>query len=313
MYSCLCGEGSRCSIKFPQAATLAVVFLVTGIAPCAAGQPANEAPRIEVWGSLSTAFAGSPGTLTSSYSPPAPGLSVVSNTAAQTLTIDGNTSLGFQGGVNVFLVPHAGLQIIVDRISTSVSGRNTPYDTALVYLQSVTPQSPPITHTVENSVPWPDTTGSLTQWTTALNGVARVGPHGRVSATLSGGLSYYRLSGTVQPLAYTVYGVEPHIGRDIVFSELWHLGLALDPTNALGVNAGGDVNIAVRKHGAVMIGYRYLGGASLELPTRVETISYTAQVPPRGMTPVASGLLTPPVKGVSPSGSRFVVGLKWMP
>lgn len=273
--------------KPPRAATLAAVILFMGIARCADGQTTNEARPIEVWGSLSTAFTGSSGTLTSSYSPPAPGVSVVSNTATQTLTIDSNTSLGFQGGANFFLVPHAGLQIIVDRVSIGVSGRNAPYDLALQYLQTVTPQSPPITQTFQTSLPWPDTTGSLTQWTTALNGVARMGSQGRVSATLSGGLSYYRLSGIVQPLGYTAYAVEPHIGRDIV--------------------------ITVGTHAAVMVGYRYLGGASLDLQTRVETISYTAQVAPRGMTPVAASLQTSPVRGVSPSGSRLVIGLKWIP
>jgi hypothetical protein len=202
-------------MKLPRTLTASAAILVLGMTPCAAGQSANEAPRIEVWGGFSAALIGSSGTVSSSYSPP--GLSgALVNTATQTLTIDRHPSWGFEGGANVFLSRHAGFQIVVDRLSSSVSGHNTPYDRTLQYLLFNTPQSVGIPITIQNSIPWPDTTGSLTQWVTALNGVARLGPRGRVSATMSGGLSVHRLSGEAQPLAYTVYYVEPHIGRDIV-------------------------------------------------------------------------------------------------
>ena len=134
---------TRSSMKRPRAAPLAVVILLTGMAPCAAGQPAKGAPGVEVWGSLSAVPTGQSGTITSSYSPA--GLQELVNTATQTLTIDRNTSAGFQGGANFFLTPHAGLQIVVDRSSAGVSGRNTPYERLLLYIRHITPTSPPIT------------------------------------------------------------------------------------------------------------------------------------------------------------------------
>lgn len=296
-------------VKLPRTLTASTVILIIGMTPCAAGQSINEAPRIEVWGGLSAALTGSSGTLSSSYSPPGWSSALI-NTAAQTLTIDNHPSWGFEGGANVFLSRHAGFQIVVDRLSRSVSGRNSPYERTLMYLHFVTPQSVGIPETIKGSVPWPDTTGSLTQWVTALNGVARLGPRGRVSATLSGGLSVHRLSGEAQPLAYTSYYVEPHIGRDIVSPVDRSLTLALDATNALGFNGGGDISIAVQKHLAVMVGFRYWGGSAIDLPSRVETITEPSFA--RGTPPVAEDLQTPPARGFSTSVSTVLVGLKWM-
>lgn len=100
-------------MKLSRSPLVWVVIVLVGIVPCAAAQSADAPPRIEAWGSLSMALTGWSGALAWSYSPPYRGTALI-NTATQTLTIEGNSRLGFQTGANFFLFPHAGFQILVD-------------------------------------------------------------------------------------------------------------------------------------------------------------------------------------------------------
>ena len=66
-----------------------------------------------------------------------------------------------------------------------------------------------------------------------------MGTSSRVDATLSGGMSLQRLSGTVQPLGFTQYNLGRH---SVLFENEYRLAMSLDPTSAVGFNLGGDLN-----------------------------------------------------------------------
>jgi hypothetical protein len=298
---------------------LAVVIAILGIAPGVAAQSAGseKAPRVELWGSVSASLTAPSGSLTSSYSPPALFFQPPINTATQTLTFDSRTGAGFEAGANFFLSPHAGFQIFADRVSMNVSGPGTPYELTLQYRQPLDlgPNPPFKTVNLHQSIPLPDSTGSLTQWVTAANAVVRLRPSGRVNATLSGGLNYYRMNGNVQPLGYTIYSGPSRPFALFSLSQVdYRLALALEPTNAFGFNTGGDVNICLRKEVAVVVGYRYLGGPVTDVATHTESIFSEAlnkTIPATDLQNFGGNPVPPPAR-ISVSGSRILVGLKWM-
>jgi hypothetical protein len=299
---------------------LALSIGILGIAPGLSAQPVrvDNAPRVELWGSLSAAPSGPSGSLTSSYAPPTllfPSPPSI-DTATQTLTFDSRTRAGFEVGANCFLSRHAGIQVFTDRLAMDVSGPSSRYERTLQYQQptELGPFPPTRTVTIQQSFSLPDSSGALTQWVTGVNGVVRLGPTGRVSATLSGGLSYYRMNGRLQPLGYTIYGPGPT--RNFALFSLaqadYQLTLALEPATALGFNTGGDVSISLGNNLAVVVGYRYLGGPTTDVPTHAESAFSEIQQKTIPVTDLQGVTPAPPPARINVSGSRILVGLKWM-
>jgi hypothetical protein len=235
----------------------------------AASGPTEE-PRVEFWGAVTAGQTGSSGSVVSSYSPPLllDGSDYTSH-ASQTVTFDGQTNVGFEAGVNLFFARHAGLQLIFDRRSPDLEGTNGPYDVTLNYISRPLLDNQTIPVTVNNSTPWPDTTGSITQSTFSVNGVVRAGTSSRIDATLSGGLSILRLSGTVQPVGFTQYNLG---GHSVLFENEYRLAMSLGPTSAVGFNLGGDLNVHVARHVALLIGSRCFGGPSVNVPVHVASV-----------------------------------------
>jgi hypothetical protein len=137
-----------------------------------------------------------------------------------------------------------------------------------------------------------------------------VGPADRLNATISGGLSYYRLSGTAQPLGYTTFRLG---GHSVLFSDEYHLVISIEPTAVLGFNAGGEINVPLGRRGAVVIGYRYLGGPTKDVPVRVSSILNADQVANEETTANVEARLAPAPARVGVSGSRLLIGLKVRP
>jgi hypothetical protein len=304
---------SGCSWTRPRVAVLAAALSIWTCASAAAGQPtgvAADAQRVEIWGALSTSFADASGTLASSYSPPLLFDGEFTSAGRQTVTFDGRSVWGFEGGVNLFLVRRrAGLQLLFHRASTDVAGSNSPYDITLQYTSQPPPTNEPIVVNVHQAMPWPDSTGTLTRSQVAVNGVIRVG-QGRMTGTLSGGLSSYALSGDVQPLAFTTFRLG---GHSVLFQDDYRLAVSLEPIRAIGFNVGGDLDIAVGAHVALMIGYRVDGGPATDMPVRVTTVLNANEVSLQQTVAEIVQRLAPGPARVSLSGSRAVVGLKWMP
>jgi len=250
------------------------------------------------------------GQLTASYSPPLLFAIDYTSHGGQTLALDAGRGVGFEAGVNFFATPHLGLQILANRASMDLAGANGPYALQMTYVSIQPPFVVPQTFNLQVSIPWPDTSGSLTQLTVAVNPVVRLGQADRVNATVSGGLSYYRLSGTAQSLGYTEFRLG---GHSVLFSDEYHLAVSLEPANVIGFNAGGEVNVPLGRRAAIVVGYRYLGGPTADVPVRLSTILNADQVIIQETTASIAERLSPAPARVGVSGSRLLFGVKVRP
>jgi hypothetical protein len=237
---------------------LLVVLALTLSAGGARAQTGGAAASIvEAWGGFSTVIASPPATIVSSYSPPMLLDGDFVSHAGQTLTVARKSGVGFSAGVNVFPSRHLGLQILVDRVSGSVSGVNAPYRYTMQYVSRPPPASQPVPVTAEGSIPWPDTTGSLAQLTVAVNAAARIGRADRVAVTVSAGPAFYRTSGEIEPLGFSAFQLG---GHSVLFASEYRLRIAPQPTVAFGINAGAEISGALAPHVAVIVGYRLFAG-----------------------------------------------------
>jgi hypothetical protein len=284
----------------------AVVLLLWHPAVSAAQTP----PAVEAWGAFSGVVQAPSGTLLSSYSPPLASGTAVASSATQTLALDGNRGPGFEGGLNWFPFRFVGLQVLVDRSHVTLSGANGAYTGSLDYISQQPPDYVPRQVTTGFSVPWPDTTGSLTQWGTYINAVARTVTSGRFSASISGGVGWDRLSGQAEPLGYTEYRLG---GHSVLFSDQKQLAFALGPANRAGFDVGGDLDIAVSSRVSVIFGFRRFEVATEDVAVRLTGITNPDQVLfDTPLDEIAQRLQPGPAR-VSASGSRLVVGLKIAP
>ena len=293
--------------------TCVLAFALAGFAGSADAQTTADASppmRFELWGGGSTAIGAPVGELVSSYSPPLLFAGDFTSRSGQTLALDARRAIGFETGANLFLTSHLGFQILVNRAAMDLGGTNGPYALELTYLSRQPPDSQPQTFTIQQSTPWPDTSGSLTQLTIAVNPVARLGRPDKLNVTVSGGLSYYRLKGTAQPLGYTTFRLG---GHSVLFSDEYHLAVSLEPASVVGFNAGGDVNRPLSRHVAMVVGYRYLGGSAPDVVVRLSTIVNAEQVINQETAANIAARLAPGPARVSVSGSRLLFGVKVRP
>jgi hypothetical protein len=293
--------------------TCVIAFALAVWPQSAAAQTKSDAlasGHWELWGGISAVVGTTAGDLTSSYSPPVFFGSDFTSHGSQTLTLDSRRGIGFEGGVDLFPTPHLGVQILVNRVSTDLDGTNGPYAIDLTYVSRQPPDSVPQTFAVQYSSRWPDTSGSLTQLTVAVNPVARLGRPDGLNATVSGGVSYYRLSGTAQPLGYTAFRLG---GHSVLFSDEYHLAVSFEPANVIGLNAGGEINIPLGRRTAVVIGYRYLGGGPTDVSVRLSEIVNADQVANQDTPENIARRLAPGPARVTVSNSRILIGVKVKP
>lgn len=286
------------------------ILVVLAAASPSSAQPAarsSASPRVEIWGGLTAAPASPTGSIVSAYSPPLLLDGDFVSYAAQTIALDGGAGLGFDAGANLFLTPYAGIQLVFDRRSSTVTGVNGPYDLTLQYTSRPPPNNEPIPVTIGVQSAWPDTSGSISHTTIGVNGVIRILASPSVNLTFSAGLSAYRLRGEVQPLAYTTFRLG---GHSVLFADEYRLAATLEPTSSLGFNAGGDLNVRAGANAALMIGYRYLGGPAVEMPIRVATILNADEITFQQSTTEIQQRLAPAPAQVKIGGSRFRLGLK---
>jgi len=245
--------------------------------------------------------------LTSTYAPPLLPAGDFSSRGGQTLTLDPHRALGFDAGVNIFPSRHIGLQIAASRTSADLAGANGPYAFELTYVSRQPPDSTPQTFTIQQSIPWPDTTGSVSVLTASLNVIVRVGAADHVNATASGGVSYGRIGGTVQQVGYTTFRMG---GLAVLFSDEYHLAISLGGASVVGVNAGGEINIPVHRRTAVLIGYRYFAAPALDVPVRVSSILNADEVANEETVAGVSQRFPLAPAQLAVSASRVLAGVK---
>ena len=89
-------------------------------------------PRYEL-GTVTGATSGPAGELATSYSPPLVLDGDYTSHGGQTLFAALDWAIGFSAGINIFPAPRVGLQVMLDRVSSPVSGSNPPYAFGLQY------------------------------------------------------------------------------------------------------------------------------------------------------------------------------------
>jgi hypothetical protein len=284
----------------------AMRVLVAALALAAsAANSAAAAPPVEFWGGL-VAVGSASGATASDFSPPLLLDGDFTSHAAQRLAIDVPVDPGFEGGVNLFPSTHVGVQFLVDYASRRFTGANGPYAYSLHYVSHQPPNNEAVPVDIAQSVPWPDTSGSLTEVVAAANVVARFGSR-RIAGAVSAGPALRRVALSMQPLGYTSF----HLGgHSVLFEDDYRLAAAVAPTYTLGFDVGANVTVGVARHVAVLAGYRYFGFADVDAPTSAASILNPDQLfTPQPLSDIQSALGSTRTR-VSPGASRFIVGLE---
>jgi len=280
---------------------LVVLLSILSVADAAGAQ------SIDWWAAAGGAINGGAGTLTSSYSPPLLLDGEFASHGAQSLNADTSLGIAFAGGVDVFVTPRAGFRIMLDRASYGVTGTNGPYVFALDFTTHQPPDDRPQAIAIRQTVPRPDTAGSLTQLAIAFDAIVRIGATNRVNVTLSGGPHVSRLSGTLRPLAYTAWELGGHA---TLFEDDYELAVRLAPSYGVGFNAGAELNTPVTRRVGFVAALRYFGrgGATTSgTPSAILNADRLLFAQPLDEVVLRIGAL--PVSA-SVSGARVVAGLK---
>lgn len=286
------------------------VLSIVAIASDARAQSlATTSSPFDVWLGISATPTGSSGVLKSSYPPALLFDGVFTSAAAQTITFDTGSATGLSGGANLWVGERAGIQILADRVSHPLTGASTPYTFSLQYASRLPPNDDVQSVDVHRTVPWPEVTGSFRDLNVSVNAVVRAGHANRVSATASGGLTIHRLTGTLQPMAFTSFRLG---GHSVLFEDDYRLTMVLGPAISIGVNVGGDVDIALGPHAALTAGYRYFGASSPQIAAQAHDVVNADQVVfEQSLSDISARLGATPVT-VSLSHSRITVGVKVM-
>jgi hypothetical protein len=296
-------------MNYRVAALCCVAMCSAGSAATVRAQQDTGAPAavVEVWGSASGVIAGPSAKAVSAYSPPLLFDGNFTSRGGQTLAADARAAVGVSGGLNIFPRNWLGVQVLIERATCDVSAANAPYIIALEYVSRPPPSGEPQAVTVNQSIAWPSTSGSLTEWTFAFNAVARIGADDRVSMIVSGGPTYYRLEGELQPLGFTTFQLG---GHSVLFESDYRLAVSAGPAHAIGFDTGAELNAPIGRHAAIIAGYRYLGARRADVvvqPTRIVNSREVIEIP--SIADIASRL-GPVRTRVAMSGSRVFVGLK---
>ncbi len=275
---------------------------------------AAQAPTVvdysafEIWGGVTTVVTTPSGSFVSSYSPPLLFDGTFSSHAEQELMLEGRRTIGAMTGMNAFIGRWLGVQVLADWASMDITGQNGPYEYSLFYTARLPPNDVLVPTKIAQTIPWPDTAGTLKSVVLAFNAVGRVGRTDRVSLTVSGGPAYYHFSGSVLPVAYTQFQVG---GHSVLFQNDYRVTMSLDAANAWGFDVGGDLNLPLGRHTALMIGYRYFGAGVFNASAAVASATSSDQpLAPESLAEVAAHL-TPVTIQLRPGSSRIVIGLKW--
>lgn len=267
------------------------------------------AARFDAWVGLNLIPDGPVGELATSYSPPLLFDGAFTSHAGQTLTVDTGAAMGVAAGVSVFFVPHGGVQVIVERQSSDTTGTNSPYQYTLNYVSRPPPDNLPQPVTVSDAVAWPDTTGSLTLTTIAVNAVARIGRSDRLHGTISGGPAFHRLGGTLQSVAFTTFRLG---GHSVLFQDDFRLAMTTDSKQEIGFNVGGDLDVVVARHAAIVVGYRLYGGPDASVTLRPSAVlePNTAGIQ-QSLDDITTSLPQAPMR-LPMTSSRFTIGFKFI-
>jgi hypothetical protein len=279
-----------------------------GASPVAAqpATPAASAGRVEVWFGPAIVAPRMSGQIATSFVPPLSGQTTTGE-AGQVLRLDGGNTVGIEGGANVFAGRSIGMQVLVGYDRFDLDGRNDPYAMRLDYTSMQPPDYVPRQFTVQQSLAWPDTTGTVQQWTLAINGVARWTRGRRWAGSVSAGLAYFNVRGTARSLGYS----EAFLGgHSVLFLSQYKMSFDLAPAGSVGFDAGGPVDLRLAGRLSLTADARYFAGANLEPPVIVRDIVNPDEVLRPSASDQIQRNLPPPAPSLSPARMRVMMGVK---
>jgi hypothetical protein len=243
-------------------------------------------------------------TYASTYSPP---FQYVEHTsaAAQTLPLDAGTGPGVLVGIERTLGRHVGWQLSAHYGEADLTGAPGQYELAMRYTSRPPPSYQPVEVTVQRSEAQPGAEGRRKTLAMSLDLVAwaDLGSRGRLG--VSAGPAWLHTKGSAQSLVYTVY----HMGGHSTSFYQDYLVSFEFPADALGLDAGGFVELDLGRHVGLRLDLRYVWGperdadVTLREIVNADEIIWTAE-----LADIQSGLAPSPVR-VDPSLFRAAVAL----
>jgi hypothetical protein len=243
-------------------------------------------------------------TYTSPYSPPFQYVEHTS-TATQTMPLDAGKGPGVLLGIERALGPHVGLQLSAHYGEADLSGAPGQYDLRMTYTSRPPPSYEPVEVTVKRSAAEPGAEGRLKTLAVALDFVAwaDLGAHARLG--VAAGPAWLHTKGRAESLVYTAY----HMGGHSTSFYQDYLVSFEFPADALGLDAGGFVELDLGRHVGLRLDLRYVWGperdadVTLREIVNADEIIWTAE-----LADIQSGLAPSPVR-VDPSLFRAAVAL----
>ena len=265
-----------------------------------------ELDRVELWGGPTVVGPRGEVTLVNSYSP---FLKHFSSTglAGHTALLEPEATVGFEFGFNYFPTPHLGVQVSFGQDTVDLAGPSGPYTVHLEYEARYPPDYLPRPVVIDRSTPWPDLSGEVRHRTLNVNAVGRWALSRFARAEVSGGLSYVRVDGSVRPLAYSTYWLG---GHSVLFSEVYELEVAMEPSSSVGINAGGGLDFRLGRHLSLTTGLRYVRAGEVSAPLGVSEIVNLSSVAVVDPVSAIQEALDPAPLAFSPHRVRVIVGLK---
>jgi hypothetical protein len=207
----------------------------------------------------------------------------------------------------VWFAGRFGFEARVDAGRFVANAGSGPYEIAFQYQARQPPDYVPRDYTLMRSGPWGPVEASFHHATVSANAAALVNPRRRVRGTVSGGLSLGAVSGRLAPVGYTTFRLGGHA---VLFSEEYGVEVAFVRTMAVGLNAGGDVEIPLSARTAVTLGGRLLALREVRMAARV-----TRRIEPLdAFTPLSPAdierVLQPPPLALKPTVTAVSAGLR---
>jgi hypothetical protein len=186
---------------------------------------------------------------TNEFSPPySPGS--YTSSASQTLHVNGKTSLGMGGFLNIMFGERLGVQVLADYSRPSLGGTNSDYNLLLNY-ETYEPR------TYETHDAWPATSGSLTQTTFSLNGLLRFPLASDLAFSASAGWSVSNFDGKAAPIGFSRFWLEQDGTTYTLYRRTLRMIYAFGPDTVHGLNAGGEMAYTFMRSVILAVDVRY--------------------------------------------------------
>jgi len=196
-------------------------------------------------------------TYTTSYSPLLKNTGQVEylSAASQVLNIhpEKKTDLGFGILLNHFFSKKTGIQLLGQYHKTTLKGTGNTFYSYIQYTAYPYPDFNPTIITVEKNEAWPDTDGSIKNYTFSLNIITRLKLGKENSIDLSAGPSFFNIKGEASSLGYLYW----FMAHEIRVPFNYPIKFSFKSLMKLGVNLGIELNISLLSRLKLFINARY--------------------------------------------------------